>query len=114
MPSTSRVVASAVVGLALLLLGLTVWAVGNSYEFDLARCGALPSSYSPEWGWLLFVAPPAFLGLIAAGVAIFLETSQSAPRAWVRWLLVTIGGVSAAVGGVLAVAYFAVGCGYQP
>ncbi len=108
------VAASAVVVLAASLLGLTAWAVESSYDFDLARCGALPPSYSPELGWLFFVAPPAFLGLLMAGAVSFLEINHSAPKTDIRWLLVTVAGLLVGLAGALAVSYFVVDCGYRP
>lgn len=88
----------------MLLLGLALWGVQFSYDWDLSRCRVLPDHYITELFWGLVIGPIGLGALLFSAVVVLFGLWGQHRQKHLPWIVFGIGTVIILGGFALAVA----------
>ena len=88
----------------MLLLGLAVWGVQFSYDWDLSRCRVLPDHYVVELLWGLVMGPISLVALLFSAIVVFFGLWGQPRQKYLPWIVSGIGAAIIVGGFALALA----------
>jgi len=92
----------------MLLLGLAIWGVQFSYDWELTRCGVLPDHHVVELFWGLVMGPISLLALLFSAVVVLFGLWWQPRHKHLPWIVFGIG-AAIIVGGLALAAAALVG-----
>lgn len=88
----------------MLLLGLAVWGVQFSYDWDLSCCRVLPDHYVVELLWGLVLGPISLVALLFSAIVVFFGLWGQPRQKYLPWIVFGIGAAIIVGGFALALA----------